>query len=303
MGAGPSGLLLALLLAKQGISVTVLEKSTKYDEQPRASFYSVPAMHEFRRAGIMDDVRAKAFLASGVSWRYLDGTLIAKIDANDAPEEDRMTSLPLDELLPLIGSHLDKQPTAKILWSHEVTDIGQDDEKAWVDANTPDGPKRFSATYIVGCDGGGSKIRREMFGSSFPGRTWDEQIVATNVYLHNLKKHAPDWTSSTFMISREHFPMIAQISNDGLHRVTYGDKGNLTYDELRARQPEKYKAFVPGSPEPDEYTLVNFSPYKIHQRLAESLRKGRFLLAADAAHLCNPLCVPSPCGADMSISS
>jgi len=68
-----------------------------------------------------------------------------------------------------------------------------------------------------------------------------------------------------------------------------GEDGNLTYDEMRARQPDKYKAFVPGKPEPDEYNLVNFSPYKIHQRLAERLRVGRILLAADAAHLCNPL--------------
>ena len=83
--------------------------------------------------------------------------------------------------------------------------------------------------------------------------------------------------------------MIAQISNDGLHRVTYGEQGDLTYDEMRARQPEKYKAFVPGKPEPNEYEIVNFSPYKIHQRLAEHLRAGRFVLAADAAHLCNPL--------------
>jgi len=179
-------------------------------------------MHEFRRAGIMEDVRAKAYLANGVSWRHLDGTLIAKIDALDAPDEDRMTSLPLDELLPLIGSHLDRQPTAKVLWSHEVFSIGQDEQKAWVDVKTPDGSTRLEADYLVGCDGGGSKIRRELFGSNFPGRTWDEQIVATNVYLHNFKKHAPDWTSSTFMISRSHFPMIAQISNDGLHRVTYG---------------------------------------------------------------------------------
>ena len=101
------------------------------------------------------------------------------------------------------------------------------------------------------------------------------------------------------MIHRNHFPMIAQISNDGLHRVTYGEDGNLTYDEMRARQPEKYKAFVPGQPDSDDYKIVNFSPYKIHQRLAEHLRVGRFLLAADAAHLCNPLSV----SAKLSITS
>lgn len=240
----------------------------------------------------MDDVRAKAFFADGVSWRHIDGSLIAQLDTTDSPEDFKMVSLPLDELLPLIGSHLDREPAAEILWSHNVTSVGQDQESAWIEVESPSGNKRLSATYVVGCDGGGSKVRRELFGSDFPGRTWDEQIVATNVYLPNLRKHAPDdWTSSNFMVSRSHFPMIAQISNDGLTRVTYGEDGGLTYDEMRVRQPEKYKAFVPGSPEPEEYKIVNFSPYKIHQRLAEHLRVGRILLAADAAHLCNPLYV------------
>lgn len=87
--------------------------------------------------------------------------------------------------------------------------------------------------------------------------------------------------------------MIAQLTNDGLLRITYGEDGTLTHEQMRERLPAKYKAFVPGAPEPDEYQVVNFSPYKIHQRCAEKLRVGRFLLAADAAHLCNPLYVRS----------
>ena len=278
------------MLAKQGISVTILERNNEYDKQPRASFYSYPATFEFKRAGIFEDIEARSFFADGVSWRHIDHNLIAQLQTKDNHPDFRMISLPLDELLPLIGSHLDKQPTAKILWSYNVTSIGQDDNQAWVNVDTPDGPNKLTATYLIGCDGGGSKVRRELFGQSFPGRTWDEQIVATNVYLHKLKENVPDdWTTSNFMVHRDHFPMIAQISNDGMHRVTYGEKGNLTLEEMRARQPEKYKAFVPGKPEPEDYKIVNFSPYKIHQRLAEHLRVGRVLLAADAAHLCNPL--------------
>lgn len=83
--------------------------------------------------------------------------------------------------------------------------------------------------------------------------------------------------------------MIAQLANDGLLRITYGETLGLTTEQMRERQPWKFKQFVPGAPDPDEYTLVSFSPYKIHQRCAEKLRVGRFLLAADAAHLCNPL--------------
>lgn len=83
--------------------------------------------------------------------------------------------------------------------------------------------------------------------------------------------------------------VIAQITKDGLLRITYGEETGLTWEQMRARQPDKYKAFVPGKPEPDEYKIVNFSPYKIHQRCAEKFRVGRICIAADAAHLCNPL--------------
>lgn len=83
--------------------------------------------------------------------------------------------------------------------------------------------------------------------------------------------------------------MASRISNDGLWRVTYGESNGFTRDELIARQPEKFRAMLPGNPSPDQYTLANISPYKVHQRLAESMRVGRFLLAADAAHLCNPM--------------
>lgn len=85
--------------------------------------------------------------------------------------------------------------------------------------------------------------------------------------------------------------MVARIQTDGLYRVTYGEFGGLTYDQLKERQPAKFQAFLPGNPTPDKYKLVNFSPYKVHQRCVDKMRVGRFLLAADAAHLCNPLYV------------
>lgn len=87
--------------------------------------------------------------------------------------------------------------------------------------------------------------------------------------------------------------MAARISphrgKEALWRITYGELPGLTKEELLARQPDKFWAFLPGHPEPGSYNIVNFSPYKIHQRCAPKFRVGRVLLAADAAHLCNPL--------------
>lgn len=80
--------------------------------------------------------------------------------------------------------------------------------------------------------------------------------------------------------------MAARISKYGLWRVTYGEEKGLTNEELIARQPSKFEKFLPGNPKPEEgqYQVESISPYRVHQRLAERMRVGRILLAADAAH-------------------
>jgi 2-polyprenyl-6-methoxyphenol hydroxylase-like FAD-dependent oxidoreductase len=185
VGAGPAGLLLALLLAQNGIPTTLLEKSTEIDRNPRASHYSSPSIYELRRAGIMEDImrHEQTFVPNGVAWRHIDSTEICRIMSSNPPGQETMVSLPLHELLPIIAAHLAGCPQAKVLLDHEVLAAGQDEAGAWLQVKTPGGEKRFEASYVVGCDGANSKIRRELFGSNFPGFTWDKQIVATNVRI------------------------------------------------------------------------------------------------------------------------
>ena len=101
--------------------------------------------------------------------------------------------------------------------------------------------------------------------------------------------HKFGYQDANFHIHPEHWYVAARITKDGLWRVSYGELPGLSREKLIARQPWKFETMLPGHPEPHEYKLVGISPYKIHQRLAEKMRVGRFLLAADAAHLCNPL--------------
>jgi 2-polyprenyl-6-methoxyphenol hydroxylase-like FAD-dependent oxidoreductase len=185
VGAGPSGLLLALLLARAGITVQLVEQTKELDKSPRATHYAAPAIHELRRAGVLDEVRAEGFCPRGVCWRKLDGTRIAGLsNASEDEDPDTMTCLPLNRLGAILYEHVQKQPLATISFDHKVVGIGQDEEQAWIDVETPEGNKRLSAPYIVGCDGANSQIRRSLFGDwEFPGRTWDEQIVATNVRI------------------------------------------------------------------------------------------------------------------------
>ena len=161
----------------------LLEADHQLNKQPRATHYAAPAIRELRRAGVLEDVRAEGFMPQTLSWRKLDGTRLVAIDGNDLRSyPDRLTCLPLDKLGKIIYSHLRKQPAARIMWSTKVTSIGQDDSKAWVEAETVEGIKKFEASYVVGCDGASSRVRSSLFGErNFPGHSWDQQIVATNV--------------------------------------------------------------------------------------------------------------------------
>lgn len=278
---------MALLLANAGITVDLLEASDKLDDSPRASFYPWPAVYELQRAGLLPEVRERGYVVSdGVSWRKVDGTLLAKMDVSGVPYDHRLHGLPLGKLLQLTREHLDRNPNAKIRYLHKVLKLDQSPKSAQVVVETPDGEQTFSADFIIGCDGANSTIRRGLFGEDFPGRTWDQQIVATNVY-YDISKHG--WGQGAFIVDPTYFCLVALLQPDGLYRVSYGETVGLTREEYIARQPEKFRKILPGSPGPDDYKLVTINPYKIHQRCADSFRVGRFLLAADAAHLCNPL--------------
>lgn len=291
IGAGPSGLLLAVLLAKHGIPIEILEAEDHLNDQPRAAVYGSPAIPEFVRAGLMEEIKARGIILNSMCWRDPDThEVIAGFDAEKVLQDVdgmdlRMHTLVLQDLVKLMLDRVVGEYGGTVRWKHKVVGVGQDGEKAWVECETPGGRTRVEGDYIVGCDGANSGVRKGLFGEDFPGFTWDAQIIATNTY-YDFSKFG--WHDANFIIHPEHFFMATRITQDNLYRVTYGELASLTKEEYSARQPWKFEHMLPGHPKPSEYTLVGMSPYKMHQRCAPSFRVGRILLAADAAHICNP---------------
>ncbi|KAF2192960.1 FAD/NAD(P)-binding domain-containing protein [Zopfia rhizophila CBS 207.26] len=287
VGAGPSGLLMGIMLARNGIKVTLLDSEHKINDNPRAAHYAPSAVYDFTRAGIIDDVRKEGFSPKGVCWRLKDTTFLAGMGREPENSQYSMVVLPLDRLGPLLVRHFEKYDGTKILWGHRVVDVEQDDKEARVIVETEDGEKKkFGGDYVIGADGASSGVRTALFGKEYPGETLKQQIVATNVYLPFDEKFG--YWDSNFIVHPTDWYMAAKITTDGLWRVTYGDDGGLSKEELVKRQPERYEEILPGNPKPGEYKLVGMSPYKLQQRCAPSFRIGKILLVADAAHLCNP---------------
>lgn len=307
MGAGPSGLLLALYLSRAGINVRVLEAATEPDKQPRATHYGPAAVHELRRSGILDAMKERgSFSPKSVSWRAPDGSLLAALpkppppsasNGNAAPP-DGVVSLPLNLVVEILMEAVGAQPTVQVEFGCRVVDVGQDPQgdSAWVDAvRDSEGakPTRIEASYVVGCDGASSSVRGSLFGRSFPGYTWDTWLVAVNVRFHDIAAYEGLFSDVNFLIHPTNWCMVARIGGPGnLFRVTYGETGSMPKEACATpeRAIERLQAILPAHlSDPAKFEAVSSSPYRVHQRCAPSFRVGRVLLAADAAHLCNPM--------------
>lgn len=139
--------------------------------------------------GILDEVRRRGYLPTTLCWRTLHGPRLCGFDRRLLHDDaDAMTVLGVGDLCALIEEELAKKGV-HVTWGQKVVAIGgteDDAAQAWTETeNSETGERtRHTADFLVGCDGGNSAVRRLMFGPGhFPGFTWDEQIVATNVSL------------------------------------------------------------------------------------------------------------------------
>lgn len=182
VGAGPSGLLLALMLMKlSGIPVHVLEANDILDDSPRAAFYGGPSSFELHRVGILEEVHKRGYVPAVTNWLTPEFTKLAGFD-NKLLDGDvrQLVGLPLADM-DVFLHELAVEAGVQVSFNHKVVGTGQNDKSAWVDVETKDGPKRMEAPYVIGCDGASSMVRKSLFGRHFPGFTWDTQIVSTNV--------------------------------------------------------------------------------------------------------------------------
>ena len=175
-----------------------MEAGSEPDTRPRATHYPAHAVYELRRAACSRGYTSGRIpTPKSIAWRKLNGTFIAGFNGTDvAGYPDEMTCLPLEKATRILHEHVKTKPSAKIDFNHKGVGVGQEENEC-ADVESADRSKPLSAAYVVGCDGANSQVGNPLFGdTNFPGRTWDEQIVATNTY-YDFDKHDTVTTTSS----------------------------------------------------------------------------------------------------------
>ncbi|MDQ2638645.1 MAG: FAD-dependent monooxygenase [Actinomycetota bacterium] len=279
VGAGPTGLTLAVELARRGVAVRIIDAAPAPTTETRALGVQPRTLELFERLDL-----ANAAVAEGVPVS----------DFKVFSEGRQFLHLNLDGLdsgYPYLL--MLQQPRVEALLRARIEDFGvsverqtgftaltQHPDEVQVELRHGDGTTESTrASWLIGCDGAHSAVRHQL-GVPFVGAAFEENFAVADVRMDWALPHEVFHAFLNRGNFSAYFPMPG-----GLHRLTIAYRpgeaptGDVTYDELQA-------AVDRGAPPGARIGKVHYAGrFQIHQRKVARHSVGRVFLAGDAAHV------------------
>jgi 3-(3-hydroxy-phenyl)propionate hydroxylase len=291
-GAGPVGVVMALALARQGLTVQVFEAEARVNDSPRAATTHAATLSMLEDLGLVEEVIRVGLVEPKFRvWDRASREIIAEFDfgilKNDTPypyvvqcEQHKLANMTIERLKRL--------PNVTVAFSSRIVDLVQHDDRVEVDVQTSAGTQRLPASYLIGCDGGRSTVRKAL-DIDFEGYTHPERfLVLTTPFPFDAEYSQ---CSRNYFSDPEEWCALFKVTGDdgkGLWRLLFPTRLNETENQAfdEASVQARLQRFFPKA---GSYPVVHRNLYNVHQRVAASFRKGRVFIAGDAAHVNNPL--------------
>ncbi len=274
VGAGPTGLVHALWLARAGIRIRIIDKVAEPGTSSRAVGVAARTLELYQQLGIAEEVVAAGWRTPAANW-WVRGKHAGRVDLASIGEG--LSPFPYELMYPQ-GDHerlLIRALAAagvKVDRPRALVALEQDGEH--VTAKLDDGTT-CTASYLAGCDGAHSGVRAAL-GVKLPGATYSHlffvgDIDGTGAVMDGELHISLD--TSQFLAA---FPLAV-----GRARVI-GTTTDATksWDDIAAATMQRLEL--------GDVHVRDFSCYHVHHRIAAEFRHGRVFLLGDAAHLHSP---------------
>ncbi|KAL2831242.1 FAD binding domain-containing protein [Aspergillus cavernicola] len=296
VGAGPSGLVMALWLVKQGISIRIIDKAEADASTSRALAIQARTLELYRQLDIAEDVVSKGHKI-GATNIWSEGNHRGRIPIGDIGSgltpypfihiysQDQHERL-LEDRLNSFGVQVERDRelidfsqnncciTAQLKVTGAKSKHPNDDE---ADIET------CEATFIVGCDGAHSTVRR-VSGIDYDGAMYSHIFFVADIEgsgpTINGEAHVT-FNQSEFMLLFPYDDNCRARISGAIDDTTAGKGTDLTFDDVAPRMVQTLRLQIDN---------VNwFSTYRSHHRVAAAFHTGRAFLVGDAAHIHSPV--------------
>lgn len=287
VGNGPVGQTTALLLARWGIPVTLLDARAERDPIGSKAICQQRDVLE-----VWDAIGVGRQLADeGVTWGcartfHRDHELFAQtfVDRgiSSFPPFVNISQARTEELL---DERIAATPSIDVRWGYQATSVDQDESGVTVTCRTDAGDRVIESDYAVVAVGSrGSAIRRQL-GVTFDGRSFDDKFL-----ICDIAADIPGWADERrFYFDPEWNPgrqVLIHPCPDSTFRIDWQVPGeyDLEAEEKSGALDARIRKIIGDT----DYRIVWKSVYRFHSRVANRMRVDRVLLAGDAAHIVSP---------------
>jgi 3-(3-hydroxy-phenyl)propionate hydroxylase len=282
VGLGPVGACLAVLLAQRGVSVLALERSAAPHALPRAAHCGDEAMRVLQAAGVADAVAAAGRAIDGFDLVDRSGRVRLRAAKAAAPFGWPASTLVHQPVIEhALRARLRALPGVEVRLGHEVTRVEPDADGVRVTARCGGAPVTVRAAYVVGCDGARSLVR-EALGGRLRGGRFEQPWLVVDVRL----RRAVDLPDRLLQIADPARPTTYVPFPGDRRRWEFRLRPAETEAEMTA--PASVRRLLAPYVDPDAVAVERAAVYTFHDLVAAPWRRGRLLLAGDAAHQMPP---------------
>jgi 2-polyprenyl-6-methoxyphenol hydroxylase-like FAD-dependent oxidoreductase len=286
VGAGPTGLVLALWLTRLGVRVRIVDKAARPGTTSRALAVHARTLEWYRQIGLADAVVSRGRKMTAINlWaarRQAAHAALGDIGAGISPFPFVLI-FPQDEHERLL---IDRLHEAGVEVERELEVVGFEEfaDRARAMLRRPDGALEIcDAPYIAGCDGAHSVVRQTL-AIGFEGGTYEHLF-----YVADVEAGGPAMNGELHAaLDSSDFLAVFPLKDNGHARLVGivraavdGDHDDVTWDDVSTRVIEWMRL--------DVERVRWFSTYRVHHRVADRFRKGRAFLLGDAAHIHSPV--------------